>query len=63
MFAVVALFLLKFAFGLFGFVFGIVKTLLMLALIGFVIYLILKMLSPGTADRVKDMIDGNHTPS
>ena len=49
--AVVAWFVLKLALHL-------VWTILMLALVGLVIYWVIKLISPGTARRVKDMISG-----
>lgn len=56
--AVVAWFALKLIFGLLGFAFGLAMTLLWLAAIGFVFYLALRIISPRTADRVRDMIKG-----
>jgi hypothetical protein len=58
-FAVVAMFLLKVVFGLFGLVIGLLAAVLWFALIGFVIYMVLKVLSPGTAERVREMIAGH----
>jgi len=57
--AVVGFFILKLIFGLFGFIVSFAVTLLWLAAIGFVIYLVLKVISPGTAQRVRDAIKGN----
>ena len=57
-FAVVAVFLLKLMFGLFGLVLGLLGAVLGRAFLGFMIYLILKVLSPGTAARVREMIAG-----
>ena len=45
-------------FGLFGLVLGLLGTILWLAFVGFVIYLILKWLAPGTAARVREMVAG-----
>ena len=59
-FAVVAMLLLKIVFGLFGLVLGLFGTVLWFALIGFVIYLILKLFAPETAARVREMIAGQH---
>lgn len=56
--AVVAMVVLKFVFGLFGFVLGILGSLLWLAFLGFLIYMALRVLSPRTADRVKETISG-----
>jgi hypothetical protein len=57
-FAVIAVFLLKVFFGLLGLVIGLLGTVLWLALVGFVIYLLLKIIAPGTAARVREMIAG-----
>ena len=56
--AVVGFFALKLIFGLFGFVVSLLITLLWLAAIGFVVYLLLKVISPSTAQRVREMIKG-----
>jgi hypothetical protein len=57
-FAVVAMFLLKVVFGLFGLVIGLLGAILWFAFLGFVIYLILKVFAPETAARVREMIAG-----
>ncbi|MGH7527853.1 MAG: hypothetical protein ACREMX_14240 [Gemmatimonadales bacterium] len=57
-FAVIAIFLLKVLFGLFGLVVGLLATLLWFALIGFLIYLVLKVFAPETAARVREMVAG-----
>jgi hypothetical protein len=57
-FAVVALFLLKVVFGLFGLVIGLLGAVLWFAFLGFVIYLILKVFAHETAARVREMIAG-----
>jgi hypothetical protein len=57
-FAVVAIFLLKVLFGLFGLVIGLLGAILWFALVGFLIYLILKIVAPDTAARVREMIVG-----
>jgi hypothetical protein len=56
--AVVAWLALKLIFGMLGFVIGFAMTLLWLAAIGFIFYLVLRVISPRTADRVRDMIKG-----
>jgi hypothetical protein len=58
-FAVVAIFLLKVVFGLFGLVLGLFGALLWFAFLGFVIYLVLKVFAPATAARVREMIAGH----
>ncbi|HUF34858.1 MAG TPA: hypothetical protein VMN37_02860 [Gemmatimonadales bacterium] len=57
-FAIIAMFLLKVFFGLFGLVIGLLGTVLWLALVGFLIYLVLKLFAPETAARVREMIAG-----
>ncbi len=57
--AVVAMIALKLLGGLFGFAISIFMMLLWLAFWGFIIYLILRVISPSTADRVRDTIRGN----
>jgi len=57
-FAVLAVFTLKLAFKLLGVAMGLFWTLLWLAFVGFVFYLILRLVSPTTADRVQEMIKG-----
>jgi hypothetical protein len=54
-FAAVVLFILK----LLGFVWGILGTLLWLAFLGFVFYMLLRLFSPSTADKIRDSIKGN----
>ncbi|HXY68560.1 MAG TPA: hypothetical protein VEH62_03860 [Gemmatimonadales bacterium] len=56
--AVVAFIVLRLALGLLKIVLGFAWTILMLALVGLVIYWVIKLISPGTARRVKDMISG-----
>jgi len=56
--AVVAFIVLRLALGLLKVVIGLAWTVLMLALVGLVIYWVIKLISPGTARRVKDMISG-----
>ena len=58
-FAVVALLALKLLGGLFGFAISIFMTLLWLAFWGFILYLVLRVISPSTADRVRETIKGN----
>jgi hypothetical protein len=56
--AVVAWLALKIFFGLLSGFMGLLVTLLWLAAIGFVVYLVLRVLSPSTANKVRDMIKG-----
>jgi len=57
--AIVTVFVLKVVFGLFGLMLGLLGTVLWLALMGFMIYLVLKLFAPTTAARVREMIAGN----
>ena len=57
--AIVAMIALKLLGGLFGFAISIFMMLLWLAFWGFIIYLVLRVISPRTADRVRDTIKGN----
>jgi hypothetical protein len=56
--AVVAVVALRIVFGLFGLVFSMLASLFWLAAIGFLIYLVLKIISPDTASRIKEAIRG-----
>lgn len=57
-FAVVAWIGLKIVLGLLGGLIGIAMTVLWLAAVGFLFYLALRILSPRTADRLREMIRG-----
>ena len=61
--AVVAVVVLNLAFGLLGFAFNLAILLLKLALVGVVVYWVLKLISPSTAQRVKEMISGDRPPT
>lgn len=56
--AVIGFVLLKFVFSLFGLVLSIAWTLLVWAAIGFTIYLLLKLIAPDLARRVREMVKG-----
>ena len=56
--AVVAWIVLKIVFGILGSLVGLLVTVLWLAAIGFVCYLVLRMVAPRTADRVREAIKG-----
>jgi len=56
--AVVGFLALKLVFGLFSIAFGFLMMVLWLAAIGFVFYLVLKLVSPSTARRVREMVTG-----
>jgi len=57
LFAVLGLFALRLVFGVFGFVFGLFAGLLFfaikIAIIGLIIYVIIRIVSPGTAKRMR----------
>ncbi len=57
-FAVVAFLALKLVLGLFGIVFGLAMTLLVWAAFGFLIYLAIRLVSPSTAAKIRDLIRG-----
>jgi len=60
-FAVVAILALKLIFGLFGLLMSVLVGVLWFALLGWIFYLILRVLSPSTADKVREMIAGKHS--
>jgi len=57
-FAIVALVALKIVTGLLGIVLSLAMQVLWLAIIGFVFYTLVRIVSPSTADRIKEMIQG-----
>jgi hypothetical protein len=56
--AIIGFFALKLLLGLLGFAFGLLMNLLWLAAVGFVIYLVVKLLFPSTAQRIHDAVKG-----
>ena len=56
--AVLAWLGLKLVFGILGSLVVLAMTILWLAFLGFVVYLALRLVSPRTADRIRDMIKG-----
>ncbi|HEU4569281.1 MAG TPA: hypothetical protein VFS07_01775 [Gemmatimonadales bacterium] len=56
--ALVGLFLWRVLAGLFGMIIGLLFSLLWLAFVGFVIYLVIRVFSPSTADKIQEMIGG-----
>jgi len=58
--AVVAYFVLRLALWVVRITLGLAWTVLMLALVGLVIYWVIKLISPSTARRVKDVISGEN---
>ncbi|HUL02635.1 MAG TPA: hypothetical protein VLV16_05320 [Gemmatimonadales bacterium] len=57
-FAVVAFIALKLVFVVFALSVGIAMTLLWWAAMGFVIYLVIRLVSPSTATKIREMIRG-----
>ena len=57
-FAIVGIFALKFLFGILGFAVSIFIQLLIWAAMGFVLYLIIKVLSPSTAGKIREVVTG-----
>ena len=62
LFALLGLFLLKVAFGLFGFLFSILLVLLWwaikIAIVGLIIYFVIRLVSPDTAARFRSRWSG-----
>jgi uncharacterized membrane protein len=56
--AIVAIIALNLAFGLLKFLWGATKFVLTLALVGVVVYWVLKLIAPSTARRVREAISG-----
>jgi len=61
--AIVAWIGLNLFFGLFGIIVGLLGRILWLAFLGFLVYLVLRIFAPGTADRIKEMIAGKPSSS
>lgn len=61
--AIVALVVLKIALGLLGLFIGIAVTVLVLAAMGYGFYLVLRIVSPATAEWLRDMIRGSPRPT
>jgi hypothetical protein len=57
-FAVLAWIALKLVFGILGGLIGLAMTVLWLAGIGFLFYVVLRVVSPSTADKVREIIKG-----
>lgn len=56
--AVIGILALKLLFGLLSIAFSLFWALLWLAALGFIFYLVLRIISPRTADKVKETIKG-----
>ena len=59
--ALVALLVFKIALGLLGALIGLAVSLLVIAAMGYGFYLVLRVVSPRAADRVRDLIRGTPT--
>ena len=57
--AVVGIIALRLVLGVLGVAFKLVWGLLLLAAFGFIFYLVIKIISPKTAGRVRDAIQGD----
>jgi hypothetical protein len=58
LFAVVAIVAFKLLVGLFGAFIGVLMSVLWFAFLGWLFYLALKILAPGTAARIREVITG-----
>jgi len=58
LFAVLAWLGLKLVFSVLGGLIGLAMTVLWLAALGFIFYLVLRVISPSTADKIREMIKG-----
>ena len=56
--AIIGIVALKLIVGLLGFAFSLLMSVLWLAAIGFVFYFVLKVISPSTARRIREMVRG-----
>ena len=61
--AVAALIVIKVAFALLGMMIGLAVAVLVLAALGYFFYLLLRVVSPRTAERVREIIGGRPTPA
>lgn len=61
--AFVALVVFKIALGLLGVLIGLAVSVLVLAAMGYGLYVVLRVFSPATADRVRDLVRGAPTPT
>ena len=58
LFAVLAWIGLKLVFSVLGGLIALAMTVLWLAALGFIFYLVLRVISPSTADKIREMIKG-----
>ena len=59
--AIVALLVLRIALGLLGVLIGLAVSVLVLAAMGYAFYLVIRVFSPATAARIRDVIRGHPT--
>ena len=57
--AVIGIVVLKLLFGLLGMAFQLIWAVMWLAALGFIFYLIIKIISPSTAAKVRETIRGD----
>lgn len=57
--AIVALLVFKIALGLLGVLIGLTVSVLVLAAMGYAFYLLVRVFSPTTAARIRDLVRGN----
>ncbi len=56
--AIIGIFAFRLLLGLLSIAFSLLWAVLWLAVLGFIVYLVLKVISPNTARRVKETIQG-----
>lgn len=61
--AIAALLVFKIALGLLGVLIGLTVSVLVLAAMGYGFYHLVRVFSPTTAARIRDLIRGNPTPT
>ena len=63
LFAVVVWLAVQIVFGILGTLIGLAITILWLAAIGYACYLVLRLVSPSTAAKVRDLVRGRPAPA
>lgn len=61
--AVAVWLVLKIAFGILGTLIGLAITVLFLAGLGYLLFLVLQLVSPSTAAKVRDLVAGHPKPT
>ena len=59
---IVAVLVLKIALGLLGVLMGLIVSILVLAAMGYAFYIVVRILSPSTAERIRQAIRGAPRP-